>query len=109
MLVRGTAPVVNAWPFDDDWSLGQHRLDVQRIELAAVKRPEIAEAAIGIADQAVTEIILAAGIKTQILSHLSPPRLEEPDQPAIMIEVPVTEDQRVHYRRVDLQQLQIVA
>ncbi len=93
---------------DDDRILGQHRLDVERLQLAAVERTEIGEAAVGLAQEAVAEIVLAAGIEAQILAHLRPPRFEKPDQPAVMVEMPVAEDQRVHLGRVDFQQLEIV-
>src|SRR5271169_779480 len=77
---------------DDDWILGQHGFDVQRVELAAVECIEIGQAAVGVAEEAVAKIVLAAGIEAQILAHLRPSRLEEPDQPAVMVEVPMTEN-----------------
>src|SRR5262249_28359383 len=48
------------------------------------------------------------GIEAQILAHLRPPNVEEPDQPAVMVEVSMTDDQRVHSSRVDFQQVEIV-
>jgi hypothetical protein len=52
--------------------------------------------------------IFAAGVKTQILAHPRPPCFEKPDQPAVMVEMSVAEDQCVHSGRVDFQQFQIV-
>jgi hypothetical protein len=65
--------------FDDHGILRQHGLDVQRLEFAAIKRVEISEAAVGPAREAVTEIVLTAGIEAQLPAHLRPPRFEKAD------------------------------
>ena len=54
------------------------------------------------------EIVLAAGVEAQILAHLRAPRFEEAHQPAVMVVMPVAEDQRIDLGRVDLQQFEIV-
>jgi hypothetical protein len=69
---------------------------VERLQLAAVEHAEIAKAAARIAGEAVAEIVLSAGIEAQIFAHLRPSRFQKPDQPAVMVEVPMTEEQRVH-------------
>src|SRR5208282_6913357 len=83
---------------DEDRILGHHGLDVQRLQLAPVEGAVIEKAAVRLPPQAVAEIVLAAGIKAQILAHLRPPRSEEPDQTAVMVKVPVAEKKRVHPR-----------
>src|SRR5262249_3058227 len=80
---------------DDGRILGQHRLNVQRLELASVKGVEISEVAVGRAAKAVAENVLAAGVKAQTLeaevekiaSRLSALRgLDEQRQPPLALE-----------------------
>jgi hypothetical protein len=56
----------------------------------------------------VAEIVLAAGVKTQILAHSRALHLQKADQAAEMVKMPVTEDQRIDRGGVDLQQVQVV-
>jgi len=56
----------------------------------------------------VAKIVLAAGVEAQILAHLRPSRFEEPDQPAVMVEVTVAENQRIDLGRVDVHHPEIV-
>ena len=54
------------------------------------------------------ENVFAASVEPQILSHFCSARFEKPDQAAVMVEMPVAEDQRIDPRRVDLHDLQVV-
>ena len=94
--------------FDNDRILREHGLDIQCLQLVAIERVEIGEARRRGCAAAVAEIVLAAGVKAQILAHLRPPRFEKPDQPAVMIKMPVAEDQRIHRGRVDFQQFELL-
>ena len=101
MLVRGTTPVVKAWPSMTIGASDSTGSTWSASQLAAVEHAEIGKAAVRIAAETVAEIVLSAGTEAQVLAHLRPPRVKEPDQPAVMVEVPMAEDQRVHRRRVD--------
>ena len=48
--------------FDDDRRFGQHQLDIERLQLAAVEHAEINEGAVGSTEETVAKIVLAAGI-----------------------------------------------
>src|SRR5262249_57008170 len=69
---------------DDDRIFGQHRLDVQRLELAAVDDVEIGEGVVGGLEETMAKMVFASCIEAQILAHLFPPRFEKPHQPPRM-------------------------
>src|SRR5262245_21892149 len=61
---------------DDDRIFGQHGLDVQRLELKTIDDIEIGEAAVGVAEETMAELVLAAGVEAQIPAHLRPMRFQ---------------------------------
>ena len=54
------------------------------------------------------ENVFTASLEPQILAHFCSARFEKPDQAAVMVEMPVAEDQRIDPRRVDLHDLEVV-
>src|SRR4051794_16105031 len=78
---------------NDNRLLRQDRLDIQRLEFATIEHAaEIGEAPVRIAANTVTEIVLASGVKVQILLHLPTTRFQKADKPSPMIEMPMAED-----------------
>src|SRR5260370_8127649 len=55
-----------------------------------------------------TENVLAARIEAEILAHGGPFGLQKTDQTTAVVAMPVSQDERVDSRGVDLQKLQIV-
>ena len=76
--------------------LAQHGRDLLRRQLPAIQRAEIGELALGRRGvDAVTEIVLAAGIELDVGRQLVAEFVEEADQAAEMIVVAVADDQRI--------------
>jgi hypothetical protein len=56
----------------------------------------------------VAEIVLAAGIEAQILAHTPAVGLEETHQAADMVEVAMTDDQRIDAADIDVHEFEVV-
>ena len=91
-----------------DGQFGQHWLHVVLLEVMPIQYPVSRERTVGLLLHPMAERILAAHIKPQILPHGGSVCLQEADQSAKVIKVPVAEDQRIQIGSIDLQQLQIV-
>ena len=64
--------------------------------------------AVGVARHPVAEIVLAAGIEPHVGRKHTAVSVEKADQAAIVVDVPMADDQRLDLARVDLQQAHIV-
>src|SRR6478752_140130 len=83
---------------DHGRGFAQHGRNLLRRKLTAIQRAEIRELALGRRGaDAVTEIVLAAGIELEVGRQLVPEFVEEADETAEMIVVPVTDDQRIEF------------
>jgi hypothetical protein len=92
---------------DDCGILRQHGLDLARRELAPVQGAEIGELARH-AVIAVAEIVLAAGVEGQLRRQHAAVPVEEVKQAAVVVEMPVTDDQRLDLGGVGADQLEVV-
>src|SRR3954451_527447 len=82
--------------------VASHNLDFERFELAPIEHTPVAEVARrAAACLAVAEVVLAADVEREIGGQPAAVRLEKIDQTAEVVEVPVTEDQRLCFRRID--------
>jgi len=90
-----------------DRLLAQHDLDIVPGDVAAVEHAIVAQLALTYPGVALAEIVLAAGIHREIGGQRLPVLVEESQQPAPVVEVPVTHDEGVDLGRVDLQQFHV--
>ena len=87
----------------------QHHFDFECGEFAPVEHPTFAELPRrGTGYFGLAEIVFAAGIQRKIGRQLVAVFLQITDQAAVMVEVAVTQDQTLHFRIVDAEDLHVV-
>ncbi len=94
---------------DYDRHFGKHRLHAQPFQIMSVQDAIRRECPVWLLLNPMTERVFAADVKSQVFPHRSSVGFQEADKTTQVVQVPVAQDQRVERRRVDLQQLQVVA
>ena len=109
MLLRVILPVVKAWSWMTVGVSHSTTVTFCATIAAPVERAEFAELSRRRrrAD-AMAEIVLAAGIELHVGRKHAAIFVEKADQAAVVVDVPVADDQRLDLARVDLQQAHIV-
>src|SRR5262249_54437262 len=92
-----------AMPRDDSRLVRHHDAHRGGGEITAVENAEALWLSDGRDRPSVTERVLSTHVKRKLAAHLSSVLLEKGDEPAEVIEVPMTHDEGIDGRRIDLQ------